>query len=314
MSLRYVMSELSSNWHRSGWWKGRVEQRINAPIQSVVKPKSSASNVLNKEWSTLVVLDACRMDLFREAECRIEFDEVQAKTSVGSATPEWLKQTFDDSHGDIVYVSGNPMVSRHRPNAFHDLVEVWREAYDPETAVIDPSQVTEAAINVHERYPEKRVIVHYMQPHYPFLQRPDLNYADYKFEDVGMERKNPEADDFANVWSALEAGVVDIGNVWEGYKQNLEKVLSEVVELTDTIDERVVVTSDHGNAMGERSWPVPLRTFGHPENQRLFRLVRVPWAVLDGPERTVVEGDTSTSEATYGDEVEDRLENLGYVQ
>jgi hypothetical protein len=152
-----------------------------------------------------------------------------------------------------------------------------------------------------------------MQPHYPFLDRAKLNYADYQFEDLGMNRRNRDSMEFGNVWKALKAGAVDKDDVWEGYKHNLEIVLTEVDKVADYVDERVVITSDHGNALGERSWPVPLSAYGHPKNQRLSSLIRVPWAVINGPERTVIEGETTSSGETTDEEVQDRLRNLGYV-
>lgn len=313
MDIEHAVSEIRTNWRRKDWWQGRIEQRLNSPVQSRIKPPSSELSILNREWSTLVVVDACREDLFKEIKYPISFDEIQSATSIASATPEWLKRTFGNSHGEIVYVAGNPMVSRHCPGKFHDLIEIWQDAYDPNTAIIDPQQVTEAAIEAHRKYNNKRIIVHYMQPHYPFIDRPELNYADYKFEDLGMERRKNQLTEFGNVWNALKAGAVKRDDVWEGYKHNLQVVLAEVSRVASHVDERMVVTSDHGNALGERSWPVPLRTFGHPENQRLSSLVRVPWAVLDGPKRSIVEEETTSSGVTTDEEVQDRLRNLGYV-
>lgn len=238
-------------------------------------------NILDEDWDTLIVLDACRADLFdslmSESETRrLQFDERTTRTSNASATPEWLRRTFGDSHGDIVYVAGNPMVAKYCANSFHELIEVWRDAYDPKTSIISPGGVTERAIDARTSHPDKRLIVHYMQPHYPFIERPELDFAKYGFDNVGLETDPAREENVGSVWKALALDMVDRSDVWEGYRHNLDVVLENVSILVDAIDDRRVITSDHGNMVGERNWPVPIRTYGHPRNHRNPALTRVP--------------------------------------
>lgn len=313
-ALSYAVTELADHYNDRRWWRDRVHQRVNGPVQREIRPRADGIDVLGAEWDTLVVLDACRADLFDDVvgDFNLGFDERMTVTSRASATPEWLAHTFGASHGDIVYVAGNPMVTRHRPNAFHQLVEVWRDAYDEETSIVDPGAVTKAALDAREANPHKRLVIHYMQPHYPFVDRPDLNYAEYHFEDIGLgsARDGRSAND---IWDALRQGLVASDVVWEGYAHTLSVALAEVEQLLDTFDDRVVVTSDHGNALGERTWPVPIRAFGHPQNQRLDPLIHVPWAVRYGKRRRVTDDGVSSASEAAGEEVRSRLSNLGYV-
>jgi hypothetical protein len=316
-NLSHVLSEILKNYDDRTWWRNRFNQRINRPVQQKVSPPSSATNVLQEDWDTLIVLDGCRADLFNAAATtqpltsrKEQWTEV---TSNASATPEWLHRTFVDSHGDIVYIAGNPMVTRHRPDSFHKLIESWKEAYDSETSIISPEKVTRDAITAYSNFPNKRLIVHYMQPHYPFIGYPELNYADYGFEDVGLDGKN-ENKTIHSVWDAMEADLVRKQEAWDGYLSNLETVLEEVKKLTSEITDRIIITSDHGNMLGERNWPVPVRTYGHPANMRSTGLVKVPWVVIKGERREIIAEDTSVSSSATDQKVRDRLSDLGYIE
>lgn len=313
----YLLSEIIENYDDRKWWRGRFNHRINEPIQQQIRSPSSGNNIIKRDWDTLVVLDACRADLFEETIQQPQINNLSdlydRETSNASATPEWLQRTFGDLHGDIVYVAGNPMVTRHRPNSFHKLFEVWREAYNPDTSVISPGMVTRCALDARSNYPNKRLIIHYMQPHYPFIGCPELNYADYGFDDVGLDPQDEE-NGIHSVWQALESGLVQREDAWEGYKQNLEVVFDEVETLLSEINDKMVVTSDHGNMLGGRNWPVPVRTYGHPAYLRNKNLIQVPWMVKQGEKRRkIIEEETSSTSSATDEEVQDRLSNLGYI-
>jgi len=279
-----------------------------------VRPSASSFNILDDNWGTCVILDGCRSDIFESVIERQEISDRQesftTKTSIGSTTIEWLNRTFGDSHGEIVYVAGNPMVNREKPNAFHELIDSWRKGYDPETSVISPETVTEDALDARDKYKDKRLIVHYMQPHYPFIGYPELNHANYDFEDVGLDSQGGD-ERVRSVWDALEFGLVDKSNCLEGYKSNLTSVMKHVNTLVKNIEDRIVITSDHGNMIGEYNWPIPISTYGHPPNLRHKSLVRVPWVSISGENRDIIKG--SISETPGQDEkIQERLKNLGY--
>lgn len=313
----YLLSEILENYDNREWWRGRFNQRINSPVQQKIHPPSSATNVLQEDWDTLIVLDACRADLFDDVIDTSQLSDREEQwgeaTSNASATPEWLQRTFGDSHGDILYVAGNPMVSRHRPDSFHKLVESWKDGYNPETSIISPEKVTKDALDTHSNFPNKRLIVHYMQPHYPFIGHPELNYADYGFDDVGLDPQNEERT-IHGVWDAIESGLVQKKEAWNGYKHNLDVVFDEVKELIDKMNDRIIITSDHGNMLGGHNWPVPVRTYGHSTNLRHKNLVRVPWVVIQGERKDIIKEETATTSSATDQEVKDRLSNLGYVE
>lgn len=311
--ISYVFSELRENYQNPDWWRSRARNRINRPVQQRLNPYDSINSVVEHDWDTLVVLDACRADLFYEALTTNDISNREenwtTKMSNASATPEWLQQNFTDSHGDIVYVSGNPMVTRKRPNSFHRLIESWRDGYSAESSIISPKAVTKDALKAHSNFQDKRIIVHYMQPHYPFIGRQDLNYADYDFSDVGLDAQSDEAE-ITSVWDAYQLGKVDGQDVWEAYKSNLETVFREVEELVNKTDTKTVITSDHGNMLGGRSWPVPLELYGHPRDYRTKKLLHVPWVEIEGNRKEIVTGNTS--DTSIDEDVASRLSDLGY--
>jgi hypothetical protein len=153
------------------------------------------------------------------------------------------------------------------------------------------------------------LIVHFMQPHYPFV-RHDRAFTSWHPERIaGGRARNDGSED---PWQALARGTADPAVIRAAYADNLALVLDHALALAADLDGRTVLTSDHGNLLGERAWPLPLRLYGHPEGLRLPALVRVPWATIDSARRTVTdEGVHSATEAEQ-EEVDQRLRALGY--
>jgi len=179
------------------------------------------------------------------------------------------------------------------------------------------------AIEAHEEHPDKRIVVHYMQPHHPFIGFPELQYhgwqiddfddwADHK-EETGLSEEQRMAHP-QTPWEALYMGEATADAIWDAYAQNLDLVLDAVDELLAATTGRTVLTSDHGNMFGERTWPIPMRVYGHPTGVRNRELVDVPWAVVDdGNRRDVTDGSVRSVSESANEVVEDRLNDLGYI-
>jgi hypothetical protein len=318
--VSYATRELAANADDPKWWRSRLVHRINGPVQrrlaDAVRP---GIDVLNADWDVLVVLDGCRADLFEEitgvgAERNGPYDKYRRVRSRASQTGEWLRTTFPNDYGDISYIGGNPMVSMVKPESFHHLTESWRDGIDHDINTIAAPQITEDALNSREQHPQKRLVVHYMQPHYPFVGFPDLHFSSFEvFHEIGVRLAGD--DRASSVWDALGKGLVERSEVWRGYRANLRYVLDEVERLVKALaGERVVVTADHGNLLGEHLWPIPLREYGHPPGLRTPGLIEVPWAVITGDDRPEITTGTVQS-ASMADEqdINERLAALGYV-
>lgn len=267
-------------------------------------------DIFAEDWDTLCILDACRYDMFaRSSELPGQLERRQSR---GSATTEFLTANFDGRDlRDTVYVTANPQLYRNRESIavdFHDVIHVWREeGWDEEYGTVLPETVTEYALRAAEEYPDKRLVVHYMQPHYPFIG------SETNFDKGHLTGARQE-----NVWNQLLLGTLDAEreDVWRIYEANLKRALPHVERLLETLGGKTVVTADHGNMVGERAFPLPIREWGHPRGIYTPELVSVPWLVHEsGPRREIRADDAeSQSEQVTDEVVADRLRQLGYAE
>ena len=291
----YIYDEIRENYDDGFWWRHRIANHVLGPIHTNLYPtKRESIRLVEEDWDNLIVLDGCRADLFEEVAELSRFDEYNRVTSLGSKTPEWARENFTGRElGDTVYLSSNGWVSQVVDDTFHEMVEVWDEVDN----VVTPEEMTTRALDAADRHPDKRLLVHYLQPHRPFLG------ANSPFD--AATKQNP--------WKALSRGEVTRAEIWSLYADNLRIVLEELETLLNHIPGRTVVTSDHGNALGERAPVLPMRVYGHPGGVRMPSLVDVPWAVVEGDERKSIidEGVTSVDRPEEAS-VRDNLDALGY--
>lgn len=273
--------------------------------------------VFDRDWDTLVVLDACRLDMFEDVNhIEGDFSSVRSK---GSATTEWLQANVDGQDlTDTVYVTANPQLERNKDNwdvRFHDVVNCWLDdGWDDETGTVLAETMTERGVEAFERFPDKRVVVHYMQPHYPFVTAETaLDKRHLRTIQEGGDTATGE-----NIWNLKFFDDVDVpgDELWSMYRDNLEYVLGHVEVLLDAIHGKTVITSDHGNFVGERATPIPIREWGHPRGIYADPLVRVPWLeVLRGDRKSIVKGDVRVhDDGDTSEVVADRLKHLGYAE
>ena len=113
-----------------------------------------------------------------------------------------------------------------------------------------------------------------------------------------------------DLFTALE---LERDELWSIYVENLEYALEHVAELLEALSGKTVVTSDHGNYVGERASPIPIREYGHPRGLYDEPVVRVPWLVYeDGSRRDIRTGDADSTNDIESSVVTDRLRDLGY--
>jgi len=268
-------------------------------------------DIFAEDWDNLLLLDACRHDMFERI---VDLPgELTSRISRGSSTVEFLTGNCQGRNlYDTVYVTANPQLYRKRERlsgSFHDVIHVWNEdGWDEEFGTVLPETVSEYALDAAEIYPNKRLLVHYIQPHYPFLTG-DL--------DVDKGHLETQGTDDANIWTQLMEGTLDIDTerIWEFYDENLRRVVPSLKTMFDELDGKTVVSSDHGNMVGERARPIPIQEWGHPRGIYTEQLVRVPWLV--GPcenRREIISEVTDRGDETGAtDSVDDRLKQLGYL-
>lgn len=297
---------------------GSVALKLLRWYSSVVGEWDGVS-VMAEDWDTLVLLDACRYDMF-ERISELPGDLSMCK-SQASATDDFLRENFSEGpFHDTVYVTANPRLETvdDVKSQFHDVINVWQSNWDADLETVPPGPMTTQVIAAHERYPDKRIIAHYIQPHGPFIGPTGIEeigvysgVADHKRTALG-EESDP---DNKYVWELVRQGVVTGDVAKRAYDENLALALAEVERLLEAVKGRIVVTSDHGNMLGERAWPVPVRLWGHPNGIRTDELVNVPWLVYEsGPRRDIIAEELADEQTAATDnEVEERLRSLGYA-
>jgi hypothetical protein len=326
MDIKLALRVARDNWNNVRWWqKTAVPFAKRTILSGTLKPYyrffgPDGDDFISEDWDNLLLLDACRYDMFKDT-CEID-GELKSKTSVGSSTPDFLKQTFrGGDFQDIVYVTANPQVNlRLDPEIFHDVVEVWKTDWNNDLGTVEPHKVTKRALEALERHPNKRLIVHYMQPHYPFIGQQSEELDGHSgFELSKRLASDEEADrDERTVWDQLKDGEVSEGAVWEAYVENLELVLDDIGSSIDGFEGKTVITSDHGNLMGETATPFRLELYGHPTGIHAEDLVTVPWlSIGSGPRREIHEGERTEEHPQHDieneQEIQERLKDLGYA-
>lgn len=291
---QYVARELNRLYHRRLYTRPFNTQGVS---------------IFEEDWDILVILDACRYDMFKEQsdlEGTLEF-----RRSRGSNTVEFLSANFAAKDlSDTVYVTANPQLYRHRdrinPN-LHAVIDVWQEdGWDEEHKTVLPETMVEYTERIAREYPNKRIVSHFIQPHYPFL----VDEIVFDDSEVFLQPDEPDC------WNQIFTGDIRVkkSSVWQAYRATLDRALPSVASLTKSLKGKTVITSDHGNMVGERSFPVPIKDWGHPHGLYTKQLVKVPWLIIEDSDRRTVNAEprSKSQRDIDGSIVEKRLEQLGY--
>ena len=318
----WVSSSSQERAHRPA--VGRLYRTYLGAWYAVSSRFGPGQNALEREWDALVVLDGCRVDALRAVAPEYEFldvGEIESVVSVGCSGREWLAKTFTTAYRDEVtrtaHVSANgsagPVLERGDPGpgvtvpfgwprddvadaeAFAGFDRLRPRGCDDRLHSVRPGYTTECAIDVGRTVDADRVVVHYGQPGAPFVARA----VSERRELTAVER---------DPWAALRSGDASREQVWDLYLDNLRYALDHVTVLLENLDaRRLVITADHGEALGD--WGV----YGHRDGLLVPTVKRVPWtetaatdtgwrtptidreadAETDGP-RTPTHGDTGT--------------------
>jgi hypothetical protein len=274
-------------------------------------------DVMSEDWDNLLILDACRYDFFEETNWLD--GELQPVVSPGHRSWEFMEASFlgQELH-DTVYVTANPHAVKIPDGTFH-AKRVLLNRWDEEVGVVQPAEVVAAAVEAHEEFPNKQLIVHFMQPHRPHLgptaeayrERVDLKGLD---KHIGHTDETHERSGLP-FGEALKSGAISFEETRQAYRETLEIALNHVEDLLDRLDGKSVVTADHGQLLGERVLPLRARQFGHPYHLYTPSLRVVPWFDIESDDRReIFSADPVEANVEFDEEtVNSRLRDLGYV-
>lgn len=267
-------------------------------------------SVMEEDWDYLIILDACRYDYFSKLYPPYLCGELRKVISPGSSTIEWCKDSFQEKYNDVVYISANPFINSkvevlnfNAKDHFYKVIDVWDWGWDEKLGTVHPKTVNEAVQSFKDDYPDKKFIIHYLQPHEPYIGHTS-----------GFSKPSPDTWPFLSVFTTfgtmripylngilvyifqriskiLESRCKFNGNpLWrirpmndvinkfgakglrEAYSKNITIVLSYVRKLVKNLRGCVIVTSDHGELLGERN-----QLYGHVTGVTDPILIEVPW-------------------------------------
>jgi hypothetical protein len=280
------------------------------------------TNIYERDWDTLLILDTCRIDALRQVAPEYDFiSGIESIVSVGSTSNEWMANTFTETYlqevNKTAYVSANGYSSRvfedrlypevhmdgkHHPPSwpknnicepedFARLDQVWRYAPQDNPGHTLPEYVMDRAISVNRSGIADREVIHFNQPHAPYIA-------------TALSEDRELHDHEESPFDALRDGVSK-SVIWEAYLDNLRMALDQIEILLANISaEKVVITADHGEAFGE--WGM----YGHLPGMLHPHVKQVPWATTSATDTEGYEPTLEPSET--GRNTEEHLRALGY--
>jgi hypothetical protein len=317
--LRPYAGELRENWRDPAFWREGPSflwrHVLTAPLRRAgwayrrrAGPEHFA--VADADWDNCVLLDACRYDAFADL-ADSEWD-LRPRLAAGSDTGGFLASNYPPgvTEPDLVYVNANPRVAAEPTGDFHAIEHVWQSRWDDEYDTVLPAATRDAALAAHEAHPHKRLLVHFLQPHIPYVGET----ADELPSGAAVQSMRPDAEmDEPKPYAAVEAGLVAPETIRTAYRESLERVLAAVEDLVAALPGKTAVTADHGDLLGERDGRVfgEFSAWGHPAETPVEPLVKVPWAVPPFDGRKDIRAGSAT-DTNRSEPAREHLEALGY--
>jgi hypothetical protein len=268
--------------------------------------------VMDEDWDILIVLDACRFDYFSELYKEFFKGDLLKKKSLGSHTTEWFKNNFKGYYPNVVYISGNPFINTSSKNKefnainhFKHIINVWSFGWDDDLGTVPPQNITKAVKKTLKEYQGKKMIIHYLQPHEPYIgnfvfhgyRKPDPSNKAF-FNGIDKIELNPNKEILFKMISffLIKLKIIrqelnlrlllnlppntpmdiirrkyGVFGLMKAYIENLVLVMREITELCRFLEEnnytkldRIVITSDHGEFLGENGMIGHIYGSNHP--------------------------------------------------
>ena len=282
--FRRVVGEegLAEALARAVWYASvRVASKLRRVEWAHLQPQEELLAKLFAEREfTLIILDACRYDYFREVYRQYLDGYLRPVRSPASCTGRWLRTVFvvfGDWLSDVKLFSAHPRINSKgiavRGFSVRDyfrgqIIDVWDWGWDWELGTVHPDTVVKAVL---DEGLGDRNIIWFMQPHLPYIGETKLLVPKEVI-------KGKMAGRFLT--RMLRTGRISRQYLTQAYRDNLALALKAVKKLLAQVGElrgRWVVTSDHGELLGEHGVTL------HPSYLDLPEQRIVPWLELKAP-------------------------------
>lgn len=274
---------------------------------------SQVELIHSSKWDVLIILDACRYDYFEKLVWNYLEGKLKKVMSPASHTIPWVKKVFSNRYyDDIVYVSANPFINSkvsvkgfNAQEHFYKVIDVWDWGWDRRLGTVPPWKVNFAAKIAMMKYPSKRKIIHYLQPHAPYLYYPPVGRKPIYTTENNIKTFIGRGLSFIEkiclnkgihipatmlkliYLSRLKLGIelgpersffalYGLNTLRRAYKHNLEIVLYYIAKLISHKlfkNKRIIITADHGELLGDEG-------FSHPPGLMHPKLLEVPWFIV----------------------------------
>lgn len=239
-------------------------------LQEVEKIDQESGDLFSEDWKNLIILDGCRHDTYEEVNGETGF-----RISKGSMSKGFIRKNFSQGDfSDIVYITANPffhekkfekLTGRKPDEVFHEVFHTYETDWSEEEKTVLPEPMLRDAETAEKLFPDKRKVIHFMQPHHPFV---NFDLVDSGFDDILSKEI------YENEWDLAMRGEISHETVKEAYTENLEIVMPYVKEIAEKLSGKTVLTSDHGNLLGENG------LYWHPPRSKAKPLRKVPYEEL----------------------------------
>ena len=308
--------------------------------------------IFDEPWDVLIILDACRFDYFEKSYSDFLKGKLHKKVTCGTNTPEWRNNNFKDYYKDIVYISSNPYINGKSEvegfdskKHFVKVYDVWETHWDSKLGTVTPESVSDVTLQAVKENPDKKLIVHYLQPHAPYLaldaaygfSEPKNNFNPFRFSNEPDKpsirtrllnyfiKHNRKFNFFSNHTEWYIAQLLKlpaqspmdyarrnygIKGLRDAYTKNLNLVLNEVAYLISNLDakRKIIISADHGELLGEKNW------FSHPHNSNNPIVRNVPWfEVEEVVKHNIKRKDSVQNELADQIDIANKLKDLGYM-
>lgn len=250
--------------HRGGHTIDKYMEKLFLPyseddIEKRVKDAATIDDkpvfVKDLEFDNLIVLDACTYDEYVRMR---EKKDVEKRISSASVSEEFIDNNFRNKNWkDAVAVTSNPWYSKLN-DEFHEIFRCYESEWSDKYRKVTSSSVTDRARTANKLFPEKRLVVHYMDPH--------GSYIDGDGEPVFSPSISH---------NVLQTGFFSNKRFIKCYRNNLRNVMNDVDELLEVLDGKTLITSDHGEFLGENN------LYGHYYDNKSKALREVPLEVIE---------------------------------
>ena len=306
------------------WW----ESKLFKAISYLLFGRNNGIYILDEEWDSLIILDACRYDVFKDVAKELNLPgHLGYRISRGTDTRMFLIENFIEYCSpklkDVVHVTANPFVDLLVRGKVFKVIPVWRYAWNQEFNTVHPIDVYHYAILAAKKYSDKRIIVHFLQPHFPYIGPfHSINIKLLKYTENLKQRgisnclELSEKSDTKlqnrikrllkmiikrNIYTFEQFAEINVDEHIKAYIENLKTVLLFAKKLAMLLRGKTVITSDHGEAFGERLHRlIPFRVYGHVPGIRIESVVKVPWHVItDDDKDRIMPNRTNVFEEEY---------------